>query len=100
MWVLPFGSRVAVQFLQVVKAKATPVKATTGKQQQSIIDSKRAYNINILMGSKIKIPVSCLQRSILMSFFNFLFYNINILMGSKIKIPVGCQQIQSASGPQ
>lgn len=45
----------------MVKAKATPVKAAAGKQQQSIIDSKRAYNINILMGSKIKIPVRCLK---------------------------------------
>lgn len=44
--------------LQVVKAKATPAAARPGKQQQqSVIDSKRAYNISILMGSKIKIPV-------------------------------------------
>ncbi len=48
-------------FAQVAaKARATPAKAGpgAGKASTNIIDSKRAYNINILMGSKIKIPVS------------------------------------------
>ena len=46
--------------MQVVKAKATPApgnRPNDKKEKQAIIDSKRAYNINILMGSKIKIPV-------------------------------------------
>ncbi|PNH10553.1 Formin-like protein 13 [Tetrabaena socialis] len=52
-------------YRQVLKAKVTPAKAAPGKpQQQSVIDSKRAYNINILMGSKIKISVDALRSRV------------------------------------
>ncbi|EFJ47096.1 hypothetical protein VOLCADRAFT_105316 [Volvox carteri f. nagariensis] len=52
-------------FAQVIKARATPAKTSNNsKQQQSVIDSKRAYNIGILMGSKIKIPVDALRARV------------------------------------
>lgn len=58
-------------FAQVVKAPKAPGagggpggKGGGAKAQTAIIDSKRAYNINILMGSKIKIPIDQLRAAV------------------------------------
>jgi hypothetical protein len=59
-----------------VKAKAAPApgnRSNDKKEKQAIIDSKRAYNINILMGSKIKIPVSWASSAVQVSVCNALF---------------------------
>lgn len=61
-------SEVEDAFAAVVKAPKTPAAAAAksgGSKQEAVIDSKRAYNINILMGSKIKIPLGDLRAAVI-----------------------------------
>ncbi|KXZ42876.1 hypothetical protein GPECTOR_113g288 [Gonium pectorale] len=44
--------------------RATASKTPAKQAQQSVIDSKKSYNINILMGSKIKMPVDVLRARV------------------------------------
>ena len=49
--------------LQAVKA-AIPSKSSSAPKQQSLLDSKRAHNISILLGSKIKWPLDRLHAAL------------------------------------
>jgi len=58
--------RVAFQLLQAAKKpQAAAMVKAAAKQQVSLIDSKRAYNISILMNGKIKIPIDELRDAVL-----------------------------------